>query len=539
MDWNVTPRGQLTWFGKLQESGRHHVLRRTMVVLRLNDLNRGWQNLWLLFTCTLVTTLYATSLTIANVSLPQIQGALSASPDQISWVVTANLIATAVTIPLAGWIAGRFGRRRAMIWGIAGFVAATVMCGFSTSLAELVFWRVLQSAFGSPLTPISQSVVIDEFTGARRSQALAIYSMGVSIPPTLAPLFGGFISEQISWQWVFFILVPIALVAFVGTLTAIKPDPPRQERSKLDWIGFLSLSMCVACIQLMLDRGERAEWFGSTEIVVACALAVLFGWIFLAHSLTKDRPFIDPRLLLERNFALGIGISAIFGMLFVTPMVLVPAMLQQLRNLPEFTVGLLIASRGAGTILAMMIMIFLANSWNPRLLFLIGFGMHTYAGLEMTRFEMNVSLAEVAWVLGLQGFGVGWLWVPMTLVTFSNLDPRRSAEGAAFFHFVRSVGSSFYISASVAIVFHSQKISYSELVQWINPFNDRLSQQLAAGGWSTESAAGLARISGEVARQATNIGYVNAFNLFLWTSLLVYPLIALIVWPPTGYQPRT
>ncbi len=513
-------------------------MRRTVLDATTYERIWGWDTVWLLITCTLVTTLYATSLTIANVSLPQIQGALSASPDQISWVVTANLIATAVTIPLAGWIAARFGRRRAMIWGIAGFIGATVMCGFATSLAELVFWRVLQSAFGSPMTPISQSVVIDEFTGAKRGPALAIYSMGVGIPPTLAPLLGGYISEQISWRWVFFILIPLALVAFAGALTAIKPDPPREERPKLDWTGFLSLSIAVGCLQLMLDRGERAEWFGSTEIIVACALALLFGWIFLMHSLTKDRPFLDPRLLLERNFALGIGISAIFGMLFVTPMVLVPAMLQQLRDLPEFTVGMLIASRGAGTAVSSLIMILFASSWNPRLLFLIGFGLHTYAGLEMTRFETNVSLSEVAWAMGVQGFGVGWLWVPMTLVTFSNLDPRRSAEGAAMFHFVRSVGSSFYISASVVVVFHTQKISYGELVQWINPFSAPLNLQIAMGGWSTDSATGLARIAGEVGRQATNIGYINAFNLYLWTSLLVYPLIALIVWPPTGYRSR-
>ncbi len=494
--------------------------------------------MWLLITCTLVTTLYATTITIANVSLPQIQGALSASPDQVAWVVTSNLIATALTIPLAGWIANRFGRRRAMIWGVAGFGAATLMCGLSTSLGELIFWRVIQSCFGSPLTPIAQSIVIDEFTGEKRSRALAIYSMGVGIPPTLAPLVGGYVSQEISWHWVFFILLPIALVAFIGALTAIRPDPPQEERPRLDWTGFLSLSITVACIQLMLDRGERAEWFDSPEIVLECALAILFGWIFLAHSLTSDRPFLDPRLLLERNFVLGIGISAVFGMLFVTPMVLVPAMLQQLRDLPEFTVGMLIAARGVGTAISMWIMILFANSWNPRLLFLIGFGMHTYAGLVMANFELNVSLVEVAWAMGIQGFGVGWLWVPMTLVIFSNLDPKRSAEGAAMFHFVRSVASSFYISASIVVVFHTQKMTYSELVQWINPFNSRLSFDNVMGGWTTESTAGLAGIAGEVARQATTIGYVNAFNLFLWTSLLVYPLIALIVWPPTGYKPR-
>jgi DHA2 family multidrug resistance protein len=492
---------------------------------------------WLLITCTMVTTLYATTITIANVSLPQIQGALSASPDQVAWIVTANLIATAVTIPLAGWISNRFGRRRAMIWGVAGFAFATLMCGLSTSLTELVFWRVIQSAFGSPLTPIAQSVVIDNFPGPKRSRALAIYSMGVSVPPTIAPVLGGYVSSEFSWRWVFFILLPLALIALIGVLAAVKPDPPREERRRLDWIGFLSLSITVACIQLMLDRGERAEWFDSPEIIIQAALAVLFGWIFLAHSLTSDRPFLDPRLLLDRNFALGIGIAAVFGALFVTPMVLMPAMLQQLRDFPEVTVGTLIAARGAGTILSMLIMIAFANTWDPRLLFLIGFGMHTYAGVDMAQFDQNVSLSDVIWAMAIQGFGVGWLWVPMSLVIFSNLDPRRSPEGAAFFHFVRSIASSYYISASIVVVFHTQKMTYSELTKWINPYAPHFSFDRTTGGWNIDSAEGLAGIAGELASQSTNIGFINAFNLYLWTSLLVYPLIALIVWPPTGYRP--
>jgi DHA2 family multidrug resistance protein len=494
---------------------------------------------WLIITCTLVTTLYATTITIANVSLAQIQGALSASPDQIAWVVTSNLIATAVTIPLAGWISDRFGRRRAMIWGVAGFGVASLMCGLATSLGELVFWRVLQSAFGSPLTPIAQSVVIDEYPGEKRGRAIAIYSLGVGTGPTIAPLIGGYVSEEISWRWVFFILLPVAFVALVGVLTSIKPDPPHKEGPKLDWTGFLSLSIAVACMQLMLDRGEREDWFDSIEIIVECSLALLFGWIFLVHSFTTDRPFLDPRLLLERNFALGIGIAAIFGMLFVTPMVLIPAMLQQLRDVPELTVGMLIGMRGAGTAIAQVMMIFFAHRWNPRLLFLIGFATHTYTGLMMARFDMNVSMTEILWTMVIQGFGVGCLWVPMTLVTFSNFDPRRTAEGMALFHFVRSIASSYYISASFVVVFHSQKVNYSDLIRWINPFNDRLSLQGILGLWHTESATGLAGIAGEVTRQATTIGFINAANLFLWISLLVYPLIALIVWPPQGYRART
>ena len=492
----------------------------------------------LLITCTLVTTLYATTITIANVSLPQIQGALSASPDQIAWIVTANLIATAVTIPLAGWLSNQFGRRRCMIWGTLGFGAATLMCGLSTSLTELIIWRVVQSSFGSPLTPIAQSVVIDEFTGEKRGAATAIYSMGVGVAPTIAPLIGGYVSEEISWRWVFFILLPLAFIALVGVLAFIKPDPPREERQKLDWTGFLSLAIAVACVQLMLDRGEREDWFNSTEIIIEFFGAVLFGWIFLIHSLTSDRPFVDPRLFLERNFVLGIGIATVFGMLFVTPMVLIPAMIQQLRDVPEFTSGLLIASRSLGTMLAQILMIAFAHRWDPRLLFLMGFGTHTFAGLAMAQLDMNAPLPDLTWMMIIQGFGVGCLWVPMTLVTFSNFDPKRSAEGMALFHFLRSIGSSYYISASFIVVFHTQKIAYSDLAKWVNPFNESLHIANLPVAWSIDHPAGLASLAGEVARQATAIGYINSFNMFLWTSLLAYPLIALIAWPPRGHRPQ-
>ena len=482
--------------------------------------------MWILITCTLVTTLYGTNLTIANVSLPQIQGALSASPDQISWVVTSNLIATAVTIPLAGWIASRFGRRRSMIWGVMGFAIATLMCGLSTSLAELILWRVLQSAFCSPLAAIAQSVVIDEFTGERRAKATSIYMMGVGIPATVAPIIGGYVCEELSWSWVFFILVPVAFLALFGLLKSIKPDPPSPRNITLDWIGFISLAVMIACIQLVLDRGEREEWLSSGEILLECFLIIIFGWIFFSHSLTAKLPLFDLRLFLERNFALGIGIHCIFGMLFVTPMVLIPSMLQQLTEVPDFTVGILISLRFIATAIAMLIMVFFANQWNPKFLLLLGFGLHTYAGIQMATFDMNTSIFEMAWALSITGLGVGFLWVPMTIVTFSNLDPKRSVEGAMMWNFMRSIGSSFYISLSFIVIFHTQKINYATLVQWINPYINHLKSDFLKG-----DQASLISAVGEISQQATNISYINGFNFFLWTSLLAYPLIVLISWP--------
>ncbi|MCB1743241.1 MAG: DHA2 family efflux MFS transporter permease subunit [Gammaproteobacteria bacterium] len=493
--------------------------------------------MWVLITCTLVTTLYATTITIANVSLPQIQGSMSASPDQIGWVVTSNLIATAVTIPLSGWLSARFGRRRVMLVGVSGFAFATLMCGLSNSLTELVFWRVVQSSCGSPLTPISQSVVIDRFPGEKRGPAIAVYGFGVVLGPTIAPLLGGWISEAISWRWVFFILIPMAGLALAGLFLFLEPEKPKDPKARLDWTGFLSLSIAVGCIQLMLDRGERAEWFSSPEIIIELSLAVLAGWVFLVHSFTTDRPFLDPKLFTERNFALGMGIAVIFGMLFVTPMVLMPAMLQQLRDIPEFTVGTLIAARGLGTMVAQIMMMYAANRWSPRSLLWIGFGAQTVAGLQMAHYEVNVTLFDVAWTSIIQGFGVGCLWTPITLVIFSNFDPRRTAEGASLFHFVRSLGSSYFISASFVVVFHTQKISYSELVRWINPFHEPLRFDWVNGVWSLDSLRGLMSMAGEVGRQSLTIGFVNAYALFLWASILVYPLIMLVAWPARGYVP--
>jgi len=492
---------------------------------------------WVLITCTLVTTLYATTITIANVSLPQIQGAMSASPDQIAWIITANLIATAVTIPAAGWLSARFGRRRSMIAGVVGFGLSSVMCGLSTSLEELILWRVVQSACGSPLTPISQSVVIDYFPGAKRGPAMAIYGLGVVMGPTVAPLVGGYVSEEISWRWVFFILVPMAAMALAGLLLFVKEKHDPTERARLDWTGFLSLSVCVSCIQLMLDRGERLEWFSSTEIVVEAVVAAVAGWIFLAHSLTTERPFLDPRLLVNRNFAVGLGISLIFGSLFVTPMVLFPVLLQQLREIPEFTIALLLAARGVGTLLSQVLMIFISNRMGPRLMMLIGFGAHTAAGLQMMTFDLNVTLEDVALANFVQGFGVGFLWVPITLVLFSDFDPKRTAEGSGIFHFVRSVGSSYFISLSFVLAFHTEKMSYSNLVQWITPFHEYFRLLPGSAAHDLESRVELLQLSEEVARQAITIGFLNAFHLFTFASLAVYPLIALVRWPPRHTPP--
>ena len=247
-------------------------------------------------TCTVVTFLYAMTVTIANVSLPQMQGALSASPDQITWVVTSNLVATAVATPLSGWLLARFGRRLLCNGCVIGFGLASLGCGLADSLAELVVFRVLQGAFGAPLVPASQAIVLDTYPKHRHGAVIAIYGMGSVLGPVVGPVAGGWLAETYSWRWVFYMTVPFALIALLGTLAFIH-DRSFTRKARVDWLGFGLLSVSLAAAQLMLDRGQREDWFDSGEIVAWCAIAALALYAFIAHSFTTERPFLDLRRL--------------------------------------------------------------------------------------------------------------------------------------------------------------------------------------------------------------------------------------------------
>jgi DHA2 family multidrug resistance protein len=277
----------------------------------------------------------------------------------------------------------------------------------------------------------------------------------------------------------------------------------------------------------MLDRGERQGWLEAPEIVLEAAIAIIAFYIFVVHSLTKDAPFLDPRLLRDRNFAVGLLLTIIFGMLNVTPMVLLPPLLQVLKGYPDSVIGLLLGARAVGTLLGFFI-IFFGHRLDPRIWLVLGFGSQGLAGLAMAQFDLNVSTFDVAWTSALQGLGVGFLWVPLTLVTFATLNPRHLPEGMAIFHLLRNIGSSIHISVSVALVLHMAKVNYAGLAEFISPYNETLRYSSTLGLWNTESIQGLAAIGGEVQRQAAMIGYINAFYMYALTALAVAPLILLV-----------
>jgi len=480
----------------------------------------------ILATLTFVTILYSATVTIANVALPDIRGALSATQDQITWIVTANIVATAVATPLAGWLAGRYGVRNVMLVAISGFILSSILCGSATSLGALVMYRIGQGAFGAPLVPVSQAYLLRVFPKHLHTAAMSIWGMGAILGPIIAPTVGGYLSEVYGWRWVFFMLVPFGAAALL-CVSVVITEKSDIVRVRLDWIGFLTLSIAVTALQFMLDRGERNGWFDAWETIIEAGLACTAFYVFIAHSLTAKNPFLNPRLLRDRNYSLGLILALVFGMLNFTPMVMIPPMLQDLQDYPQSIVGYLLAARGVGTLVGFTAMFFAAKI-DPRYPIALGFVLQAVAGLAMAEFDVNVTTWDVAWTSALQGLGVGFVWVPMAVVTFATLNPQSIPQASAAFHLLRNIGSSVFISMSVAVLVRGTKVNYAEMSERISPFNETMNLPFLMGGWSADSVTGLAALSGEISRQAMMVGYVNAFYFFSVTSMIAVPLVLLL-----------
>jgi MFS transporter, DHA2 family, multidrug resistance protein len=484
------------------------------------------RRIMIMISVVLGSTLYSTTLLIASTLLPQMQGAMSATQDEIAWAMTFNILATAVVTPMTGWLVARFGRRNVMVGSMLCFSLFTYLCGEAQSLETLVLWRILQGAAGAPVVPLSQTILFDSFPRRQHRMITSVYGMAVVIGPVIGPALGGYLSDMYSWRWAFFLLVPVGLVSSVGLRLSMLPDPS-LGRARLDWIGFLSLATAISCIQLVLSRGQRLDWYESPEIVLETIGAGLAFYVFVAHSLTAERPFLNPRLLLDRNYALGLALVCVFGMLNVTPMVLLPPLLQQHAGFPDSLIGDVLAARGLGATIGFFAALFIGKL-DPRIGMAIGFGLQVISGLWLMSINLDVDMHVLAINSILQGSAIGIIWVPLTIATFRTLDNRYWAEAMAVFHLLRNIGSSFFISMCVAEIVRTTARNYSQLGEMISPYNPRLSLPWVMGGWTTETLPGLARLAKEINRQAAMIGYIEAFAMYTAASAAAMVLVMLV-----------
>ena len=475
----------------------------------------------------LATVMQALDTTIANVALPHMQGSLAATQDQISWVLTSYIVAAAIAMPATGFIAARIGRKRLLLISISGFIVTSMLCGVALSLEQMVLYRLLQGIFGASLVPLSQSVLLDAYPKEKHGAAMAMWGVGVMVGPILGPTLGGYLTENFNWRWVFFINLPFGLLALAGVMAFVS-ESQRRVALRFDAMGFVFLGLAIGAFQMMLDRGELKDWFGSTEIIAEAVIAGLAFYLFVVHMFTHRAPFLEPRLFQDRNFVVGTSFMFAVGIILLATMTLLPPMLQQLAGFPVLTTGYVLAPRGIGTMVAMFVVGRLVGKVDARLLLASGLALAAFSLWEMTQFNIDVGVWDIVRTGIVQGAGLGLIFVPLSAITFSTLPAELRTEAAGLFSLMRNIGSSVGISIVTAFLTRGTQINHAQLAEHVTPYMDALKAPGYPALWSPDTTSGLAALNEELTRQAQMIAYLDDFKLLMWVTLAALPLIVLL-----------
>src|SRR6202000_3140908 len=416
------------------------------------------------------TIMQALDTTIANVALPRMQGTLSATQDEMGWVLTSYIVAAAITIPLTGWLAGQFGRRRVFLISVFIFTVASALCGLAQSLPQIVLFRFLQGVGGAALVPLSQAVLFDINPPKDFGRAMAIWGIGVTMGPLLGPALGGWLTADSSWRWVFYTTLRIGILAFIGLYFTL-PENRNAQKSRFDFFGFITLSVFITALQLMSDRGQLKDWFSSTEIVTEGIVAGLAFYLFLGHTFSYQKPFLNPHLFQDRNFVASNIFIFVVGVVLFATLALVPPMLQTEMQYPVVLTGLVTAPRGAGTMIAMIVVGRLVSRFDARLIIATGLALTAFSLWQMTQFSLQMNSWPIIISGILQGFGIGLVWVPLSAVAFTTLPANLRNEGTSFFNLLRNVGSSIGISVVTFLLPQNTQRLHATLVEHVTPYN--------------------------------------------------------------------
>jgi DHA2 family multidrug resistance protein len=474
----------------------------------------------------LATLMQALDSTIANVALPHMQGSLSASQDQIDWVLTSYIAAAAIMTPPTGYLAARFGTKRLFLLAIAGFTIASMLCGIAQSLPQIVLFRLMQGMFGAPLVPLSQAVLLGIYPRERQGFAMALFGLGVMAGPILGPVIGGWLTDDYSWRYVFYINVPIGILGFLGTMIFLPASRP-SAAGKLDWLGFGTLSVAICAFQILLDRGEQLDWFSSTEIWAEAVVAASAFYLFLVHTFSSEKPFVSPRLFLDRNFVAGTLIIFTVGLTYYASLALQPPYLQTLMNYPVVTAGLVMGPRGVGTMLAMLLVGQLMGRLDTRLLLGTGLGLTAWAFYAMTGWTPDVSQTTIIVVGVIQGAGLGFLFVPLSAVSLGTLSAEQRTEGSGIYNLSRNIGSSVGISVVNSLLTTNTQVNHADITPSVTAVNRMFEGPTISQFLSPVTAAGRAALDQVVTQQAMIIAFIDDYKLLMVSTLAVAPLVFL------------
>jgi DHA2 family multidrug resistance protein len=464
--------------------------------------------------------------TIANVALPHMRASLSATPETINWVLTSYIVASAIAIPITGWLADKVGRKPLFIWSVILFTVASLLCAIAQSLTEMVLFRALQGVAGAFIVPLAQATLFDINPKEKHGSAMALFGAGVMIGPIMGPVLGGWLTDSYDWRWVFLINLPIGAFA-VLLMARFMPKIPKVSR-RFDYFGFAMLAIGLAALQMMLDRGEQLDWFSSWEIRIELGLAIAGFWMFAVHMFTARQPIFDRGMFADRNFSAGLIFMGVMGVMMFAGLALLPPLLQTLLGYSVLQAGFLTAPRGIGTLVSMIVVGRLTNTVDSRLLVLAGLLLLSFSLWQMSGFSLEMDRKPVI-VSGLvQGLSLGLIFVPMNTVAFATLNAKFRTTAAALFNLSRSVGGSIGISIMTLLLARNIQVSHSDLASHITQYSLPPINPVLTRGLPPVTDMAVAMMDAEINRQAMMIAYIDDFWFMMILTLLAAPLLLLL-----------
>jgi MFS transporter, DHA2 family, multidrug resistance protein len=476
--------------------------------------------------------------TVVNVSLPHIAGSLSASTDEATWTLTSYLVANAIILPMTGWLAGRFGRKRLLLMAVTGFTTASFFCGFAPSLGFLIIFRIIQGACGGGLQPLSQAILLESFPAEKRGQAMAFWALGIVVAPMLGPVAGGWLTDNYSWRWVFYINIPIGVISILLTQAFIF-DPPylRRERTGIDYWGIGLLVLGIGSLQVMLDKGQEEDWFGSHFILVLAVLAVIGLGGLIIRELRAEHPIIDLSVFRYRSYAVGTFLMTVVGFVLYGSTVLLPLLMQELLGYTATHAGVTNLPRGLASFLFMPIVGILTGKVDARKLLAVGLTATAATMFIVSTFSLDVGFWNFWWPLMLQGAGVGLIFVPLTTVTNSPIPREHMGNATSLFNLMRNIGASIGISAVETLQFRRMQAHINVLGRHVNSASPQtqamlsgMRQTFVSRGADAVTATHQAQgaIWGMVQRQASMLSYNDTFRFLGGMFIAMLPLLLLM-----------
>jgi len=469
-----------------------------------------------------VTVMSTLDTTVVNVSLPHMQGSLSASPDQITWVLTSYIVAVAVATPVSGWLVARFGVRAMLLVCVAGFTLSSILCGATTSLPQIVLFRVIQGFFAAPLLPTAQAVLLNINPPERYGRTMALFTMASMCGPVLGPVVGGYLTESFTWRWCFFINFPGGITSFV-LLWLYLPRETLRSRP-FDFLGFGSLALAVSSFQMMLDRGTTQDWFGSREICIEAAIAATAFCVYLAHTFTTRNPLFPLALFRNRNLMTSVVFNFFLMALMYSSLMLFPLMMQGVLGYSVSHTGVLSMPRGIVLMAVLSMMGRLDAIVNRQLLVAIGLFFVVFSFWQMSRFDISMSSKELVWATALQGVGQGIVFVPLATMGFATIPQALRPDASALFNLLRNLGGSVGVAAMQALTVANTQTVHASLAAHITSFSSSMGPALP----DVLSTVGAATLNAEITRQATMVAYVDDFWLMGVVSLLCFALVPML-----------